>query len=106
MGLLHERLIYLKSTMLTHRNYALTTKGMLMKLSDLPANDFWVQSQPIIVCDVTPTPPISVRWFSNWQRAATFTLDIELDWGRDPVFMIEFVFGIGFQVGFALVVSK
>lgn len=89
-----------------------------MKLSDVPDDILWIKTidpnfelQPI----VRPTPkplqefggiPISIRWFANWQRAATFTLDIELDWGPDPVFMIEFVFGIGFQVGFALVVSR
>lgn len=57
--------------------------------------------EDIVRRDVTPDPPISVRWFANRQRAATFTLDLEIDWSVTPLFSLEFVVGIGFQVGFA-----
>lgn len=50
--------------------------------------------------------PIAFQWFANWQRAATFTLDIEVDWSDSLFIAIEFVIGIGFQVGFALTVGR
>lgn len=95
-----------------------------MKLSDLPNDVFWATPDSVSVSNVDATEvqvigfdeiarpyrpatnsPVRVTWFANWQRAATFTLDIEIDWGT-PLFMVEFVFGIGFQVGFALLVMR
>lgn len=40
-----------------------------------------------------------VRAWVTWQRAATLTLDLEIDWsGRKPFFWMEAAFGIGFMV--------
>lgn len=60
----------------------------------------------VIKRDNTPKPGFSWQWFANWQRAATFTLDIEVDWSDSLFIAIEFVIGIGFQVGFALTVGR
>lgn len=54
------------------------------------------------IAPLEPVPPFRLEWFANRQRAATFTLDIEVDWSDKPFLAVEFVVGIGFQAGFYL----